>query len=364
MAKSAIQWTDFPWNPLRARFGGKVGWSCVKVSEGCAHCYAEQQNRTARFGGTGLNYTVRSDEKVEHFLDEKTLAQPLHWCKPRRVFVCSMTDLFGEWVTDEQIDRVFAVMALTPQHTFQVLTKRPERMRAYLASEVLRAPMAGIEEVADRMANGLRLRLPDPMPWPLPNVWLGTSVENQRCADERIPHVLATLAAVHFISVEPLLEAMNLRGYRDPVKRTNDANYLSPTLCVDEHGALYERPALDWVVAGGESGPHARPFDLGWARSLRDQCAAAGVPFFMKQVGARVLGPDNPPVLRRWILADGERTGEWVPLIIGRNAGVRPENAIGWVSANTHGADPAEWPDDLRKREFPLARRHPGGPSA
>lgn len=136
--KSAIEWTDATWNPLRARDHetGAEGWACVRVSPGCVNCYAATLNETQRWGrGTGRDYVVGALERVETYLHDETLTQPLRWRKPRMIFVCSMTDLFGEWVPDEAIDRVFAVMALSPQHKYQVLTKRPERMLAYIASK-------------------------------------------------------------------------------------------------------------------------------------------------------------------------------------------------------------------------------------
>lgn len=256
-----IQWSDATWNPLRAigpsRPGNEqaIGWHCERVSPGCQHCYAETINQH-RFG-TGLPYNRAAREAVEVFIDEKALSQPLHWKKPRRIFVCSMTDLFGEWVPDEMIDRVFAVMALASQHTFQLLTKRPERMREYLANDdrmyVLRS---GIEEWG-----------PEDLRWPLPNVWLGVSAEDQRWADQRIPVLLDTPAAVRFISAEPLLGQIHLMHYWLP----------NPHL---------SGPVLSWVIVGGESGPGARPCDVGWIRSIVRQCQEAGVAVFYKQGGA------------------------------------------------------------------------------
>jgi len=297
-----IEWTDETWNPIRARVSyDTIGWHCERVSPGCENCYAERINRD-RFG-TGLPYTRPSRDKVSVCLDEKVLVQPLHWRKPRRVFVCSMTDLFGEWVPDDMLDRIFAVMALAPQHTFQVLTKRPERMREYFRPEWkdggdrLRWRARGIaEHVAYLNATG-----PHPktmvIPYlPLPNCWLGVSAEDQRWWDERVPELLATPAAVRFVSAEPLLSPIET-GW-------------------DEWGYV-ERP--DWLIVGGESGPGARPCDISWIRSLRDQCQAAGVPVFVKQLGSRWAHP-----------------------------GIR-----GLKGLNPKGGDPAEWPEDLRVRVWP-----------
>jgi protein gp37 len=199
--------------------------------------------------------------------------------RPRRIFVNSMSDLFHENVTDEMRDRIFAVMALCPQHIFQVLTKRPERMLKYLTtSSVLRT---------DRLTKIVGLNFPigtesklQPIAWPLPNVWLGVSVENQAAADERIPLLLQTPAALRFVSCEPMLGSVDLL-------RTPRPGYMHDWLTgeyetVREHRST---PHLDWVIAGGESGPGARPMHPEWARALRDQCDEAGVPFFFKQWG-------------------------------------------------------------------------------
>ncbi|HEX3809571.1 MAG TPA: phage Gp37/Gp68 family protein [Rhizomicrobium sp.] len=271
-AKSKIEWTDSTWKPIRARrlSTGKVGWHCVHMSEGCRNCYAERQNKNT-FYGNGLAYKPGHEMDIEIFLDEKTLTAPLRWKNPRQIFVCSMTDLFADFVKDEWIDRIFAVMALCPQHTFQILTKRPERMRAYLteARAKFAGEMLGTYEMIVSAAMGklglgpgqFRETFPNGMPWPLPNVWLGTSCEDQATANARSGPLFDTPAAVRFFSLEPLLGPIDMHLGED----------LSLT--------------PDWVIVGGESGPNARPMHPDWARSLRDQCAAAGVPFFFKQWG-------------------------------------------------------------------------------
>jgi protein gp37 len=221
---------------------------------------------------------------VEAFIDEKVLLQPLHWrvgirdqgsevSRARRIFVQNQSDLFAEWVTDEMLDQAFAVMALCPQHIFQVLTKRPERMRAFIFSA--RNRLGEIIFVnALRGIGGLdpeKWRHSSERPWPLPNVWLGVSVENQVAADKRIPLLLQTPAAKRFLSCEPLLGPINL-----------DLAMFLP--CQTISGVeIGNWP--DWLIVGGESGPGARPMHPDWARSLRDQCAAAGIPFFFKQWG-------------------------------------------------------------------------------
>lgn len=255
-AHSKIEWTDATWNPLRARSrsSGKLGTHCVKVSPGCEHCYAEAINR--RFG-TGLTY--RRQANVETFADPRTLTQPLAWQRPRRVFVGSMTDVFGEWVERHTLAKLLGIAAYCRRHTFQFLTKRPERMCVLLAQMTLAECLN---------AAGLA---PDFLPaWPLANVWLGVTAEDQQRADERIPWLLKTPAAVRFVSCEPLLGPVQLINEFGP-------RWLGETTVF--------HPRLDWVIVGGESGPQARPMHPDWARSLRDQCQAAGVAFFLKQWG-------------------------------------------------------------------------------
>lgn len=274
---TSIEWTDASLNPLRVRHRqtGKIGWHCEHKSEGCRFCYAEPINRRL---GTGLDYKPGHLADVEAFLDEKTLLQPFKWKRPRKIFLGSMTDLFGDWVTDEQLDRIFAVMAICGHHTFQVLTKRPERMRAYVSAmnfqrllDVL--PRDGswprtFDEMSARLDPATtqehraihRAELPM---LPLPNVWLGVSCEDQATADERLAHLRQTPATIRFASFEPLLGPID--GLAEEL--------------------IVSFSALDWAIVGGESGPHARPTHPDWARSLRDQCEAAGVAYFFKQWG-------------------------------------------------------------------------------
>lgn len=244
--KTHIEWTDATWNPVTG---------CSKVSAGCKHCYAERDwarlaaNPATRYYGRAFT-DVRCHGDV--------LDLPERWQRPRRIFVNSMSDLFHDAVPDEFIDEVFAAMARSPQHVFQILTKRPARMLAYLAqAEGQIRDLVKYEPTAEAMQ------------WPLPAVHLGVSIEDQPSADERISQLLQTPAAVRWISAEPLLAAVDLRPYLDWAFANADMS----------------RPDLGWVVAGGESGPHARPMHPDWVRSLRDQCAAAGVPFLFKQWG-------------------------------------------------------------------------------
>jgi protein gp37 len=254
-----IEWTDEVWN---------VVTGCEKVSPGCDNCYAETfAERWRGIPGhhfeTGFDVTLRPER----------LTLPLRWRKPKRVFVNSMSDLFHKDIPDEYIARTFAVMALTPQHTYQILTKRHGRMRALLSDpefekqvdyELLHFP-----PFADPKLIRRSWPLPKPS-WPLPNVWLGVSVEDQKRADLRIPALTQTPAAVRFLSCEPLLGPVDV------------SQWLGDTDS-DEPGAY--RDGIHWVIAGGESGRGARPMAPQWATSLRDQCADADVPFFFKQFG-------------------------------------------------------------------------------
>ncbi|MFD1328258.1 phage Gp37/Gp68 family protein [Mycoplana ramosa] len=290
-----IEWTDATWNPITG---------CSVVSAGCTNCYA------MKLAGTRLKHHpsrvgLTKDSKAgpvwtgEVRLNSEWLDQPLRWSRPRMIFVCAHGDLFAEGVPDAWIDQVFAVMALCPQHTFQVLTKRPERMREYLT----RPAGNGLPDVRNHLAwevtagvmnaylPGWKKEAPNGKrrsraiaafsSWPLTNVWLGVSVEDQRRADERIPVLLDTPAALRWISAEPLLGALRLRDFLPTC-----AQYCAHG-CTASGDQECDRhlPKLDWVVVGGESGAGARPMQPEWAESLRDQCAAADVPFLFKQWG-------------------------------------------------------------------------------
>jgi protein gp37 len=270
-----IQWTDETWNCVRG---------CSRVSSGCGDstgggCYAERQ--AYRFSGPGMSYEglVRMTPKGPRWtgkvvLVEDKLNDPLRWKKPRRIFVNSMSDLFHESLSDESIDRIFAVMGNCSEergHVFQVLTKRPARMLEYMNTRARKA------------WNGPRMNRSS---FPPNNIWLGVSVENQETADERVPLLMETPADVRWISAEPLLGLIDLESV--------------PTM----------EGSIDWVVVGGESGPGARPMHPDWARSLRDQCVAAGVPFFFKQWGEWVptanVGFGDSPRAKTMTFATGE----------------------------------------------------------
>jgi len=254
--KSRIEWTESTWNPTTG---------CTKVSQGCKHCYAERDwTRLVHLPA----YQGRAFTDVE--CHPERLDQPLRWKRPRRVFVNSMSDMFHESVPDGFIDRVFAVMALAKQHTFQVLTKRPRRMLDYCKTLGKHNGIDRVSIAAQQMSSktGFLWHKGD-VGWNLPNVHLGVSVEDQATADERIPLLLQTPAAVRWISAEPLL---------GPVDIQLSINRVPWRIGGGDAG-------LHWVVTGGESRPKARPTHPDWFRSLRDQCKAAGVPFLFKQWG-------------------------------------------------------------------------------
>lgn len=322
---TGIEWTDrSDWNAIRG---------CTRESEGCRNCYAEAI--AARFSGPGQPFEGFAERtaggprwtgKIELIEDRLTL--PLRWRKPARIFANSAFDLFHESVPDAWIDRVFAVMALCPHHTFQILTKRAKRMREYLSDhDVAYRILCAAERIDHKSLNNRfmwsiesrdedRGAVGTPARWPLPNVWLGVSAEDQRRADERIPYLLATPAAIRFVSAEPLLGPIDFRqiGGRD-----------GDGFNAFDDGAddgVRAEPILDWIIVGGESGPNARPMQIPWARSILGQCRAAGVACFVKQLGTEPIWED----------------GAFLNLRHGK------------------GADMSEWPSDLRVQEFPNAR--------
>ena len=326
--KSNIEWTERTWNPI-------VG--CSIVSPGCTKCYAmkmaariEAMNAGERAKGkpTHAPHYDGTTKKVNgHAVwtgklapaPDSILMEPLRRKKPTMWFVNSMSDLFHEAVTDEQIDRVFAVMALCSQHTFQVLTKRAERMRNYASNPETRSRVAKAADAIDRKRHGGAIQ------WPLPNVWTGCSCERQKEADERIPLLLQTPAAVRFISAEPLLGPIDFTPKADSGYQRLSEWYRPNGF--DETGSQPRRermagyfPRIDWIIVGGESGPGARPFDIDWARSILRQCEVAGVRAFMKQLGSNPYSDERP--------MHGQPRGKY--------------------------DDPARWPPELRVRQFPI----------
>lgn len=354
---TGISWTHFP-----EGYGGVSEWrgvtwnpvsGCTRVSPGCANCYALTLHNqryaanvrrvlpdpahgtdsvgaerkaigigrdytwpeAARAGGsTDLPFAPQYDKpfNIVQMLGEKRLREPLHWTKPRAVFVNSMSDLFHEEVTDEFLDRVFGVMALTPQHVYMVLTKRPERMRAYFASpdvwariEVQARILYRPKQIAGKVLIG-----------PLGNVWLGTSVEDQQRAEERLPYLLDTPAAIHFVSAEPLLGPLD---FIDPDRLYGDQHHggdwdwlghqfdplpdvgaFCATCGNTQHNSMHRGeggPYLDWILVGGESGLRPRPMNLLWVESILAQCEDAGVAYFGKQRVGRIPGLPLPAPL-------------------------------------------------------------------
>lgn len=244
-----IEWATDSWNPIQAKIKGKTGrgYHCTKISPGCANCYAEATNILR---GNGLPFDNRA---TDFELVTKTLEAPLHWRKPRRVFVQSMGDLFHEGISFWLIAEVFRIIKRSSaDHQFLILTKRPERLKKFIVF------------------------LYDTLGLTWPNVWLGVTAENQEQADKRIPLLLGVPVAVRFVSYEPALGPLDIK--KTIKKWKFDQFNLGNTKAIGEK-------TIDWVICGGESGPNARPMHPDWARSVRDQCQAADVPFFFKQWG-------------------------------------------------------------------------------
>jgi protein gp37 len=268
---SKIEWTDASDN---------IVTGCTRVSEGCDNCYIE---RTPPFRMEGRRFDqVGVGGMIPVRLHPDRLLQPLRWRRPRRIFMPSLGDLFHDDVPDEFIAKSFAVASLARRHTYQITTKRPARMRSLLNGTSWRRLCEDTQDQlnAEAYEAGVLPRYEferkrdqwwSDFTEPLPNVWLGVSVENQKWADIRVPALLDTPAAVRWLSCEPLLGPVNLDPWRNP------GDLPDPRTPADSR--------LNWVVVGGESGPRARPMHPDWARSLRDQCTSAGVPFFFKQHG-------------------------------------------------------------------------------
>lgn len=325
---SPISWTDATW-PIVA--------GCEYASPGCSNCWAVRDSwrlahnpnpkvHNAYFG----TVDKRPDGKlvwsgiVRELWDR--LDWPLKWRGEKKVFVCSQADLFHQRVSFEFIAAVFGIGALCPEHTLQILTKHPARARAFFAwlegerGRPLESCLWYARRAISRKYDNRGPFADDPPPWPLENVWFGVTVEDQRRADERVPELLRVPAAKRWLSVEPMLESIDLTNIR-----TFDEGHT-------ERGTHHDLADLDWIVCGGESAQtraHTRPFDLAWARALRDQCRAAGVPFFMKQLGTK---PINWPVRAQLDPADPWPRGK---------------------TSRYKWHEPEHWPEDLRVQEFP-----------
>lgn len=345
--KGGIAWTDHTWNPIRG---------CSRVSKGCENCYAEQVAK--RWSGPGQPYEglVRIDKDGKSkaqwngrvkFIDEH-LTDPLHWTRPRTVFVNSMSDLFHDNVSFSEIAAIFGVMAASPRHTFQVLTKRPGRARAFFGW--VAAQDIGLDGTAGRLHcvfEALRAEVGEELhtkhcadpdgPWPLPNVWLGVSVEDQESANQRIPHLLACPAAVRWVSYEPALGPVDFR-HIDADSAGHEWGQIDSLTGKNSDMGRPWRDApgkLDWIVIGGESGTGARPFDLAWARSVLSQARKAGAACFVKQLGANAMDPPNGLCGAATVVPD------------------HAEAIVNKRLKDRKGGDMDEWPENLRVREWP-----------
>lgn len=335
MGETSIEWTNTTWNPVRG---------CSVHSPGCTRCYAMRQAH--RFSGPGQPYEgltkltgAGPQWTGEVRLVPEMLDKPIRWRKPRRIFVNSMSDLFHESLSNEEIAAVFGVMAACPQHTFQVLTKRARRMREWF-EDAYGDVCGAVDDAIGRGAQpppgwklfrqshhhastGVYLGSEEwwegDLPWPLPNVWLGVSCEDQRRWDERVPHLLHTPAAVRWVSAEPLLGPVDAWAMLAGEVRDRCLGILGTE----------GMPGLDWLVVGGESGPGARPCSVDWIRDLVQQCQRAEVPVFVKQLGRYLHVPERAQARR---LLGGELLRKL---------------------RDRKGGDMAEWPDDLKIREMP-----------
>lgn len=305
MQKTKIEWTDFSASLLKYRdAAGQTVHACVKISPGCTHCYAETLSNRWK---PGRKYTLPMTRETTPFFDEAEAKRILKSkaLAGHRVFVDDMTDLFGDWVPDEIIDRHFHVFEQRSDVTFQVLTKRAERSRQYLSWRW------------GKRYDGPGSRIP------ARNVWIGCSVEDQQRADQRIPQLLATPAAVRFLSCEPLLGPVNLCA----IAGGPDNEFCRGGFCDRVPGNCRpSQPGIHWVIVGGESGHAARPMHPDWVRSLRDQCQSAAVPFFFKQWGELAptgVGQASPRA--RWGLVGPK--SEWVEYPKSKEIVVQPAAA-------------------------------------
>lgn len=299
---TAIQWTDVTDNIIRVAGGG---WWCRKISPGCAHCYAEQRNQNTFFNGNQLAYTGQPPQLE---LQRRLIAGWTRQTTTQRHFVSSMTDVFGEWVPQKWCFEFLDGMAAAPLQTFQVLTKRADVMRQRVTAWLFARGLAQVPA----------------------HIWLGISVENQATADQRIPELLGIPAAVRFLSCEPLLGPIDL----------NDCGCGGAFRIPDTGLTGACGQGIDWVIIGGESGPNARSCNLDWIGSLVAQCQAADVATFVKQLGAL-------PV------TDNANLYDWAtePKLVAHGDAFA---ACRLVLKDKKGGDLAEFPDQLKFRDFPL----------
>lgn len=371
---TSIGWTDATWPVING---------CRRCSPGCENCYAERLiatrlSKTPKYQGLAVYKESGPRWTGESRLWAPHLDWPLRWRKPRKIFVADMGDLFFESVTNEEIAAVFGVMAACPQHQFQVLTKRPERMREWykwverqraelVDGSHLRSVHAVDGEIGAHLAAWETCRRACAAAtgrfgsqqrrfWPLHNVWIGVSVESQKYADERIPILLDTPAAIRFVSYEPALEAVDFSVYmpawfcdacghfmqgRGDAGAAVDEDEADPQ-CSKCYSLNVRHEGLSWVIVGGESGPKARPFNVEWARTVVRQCADAEVPCFVKQLGSVPM--DTTENARLW----PARTELWQRL--------PGSNLHQFILKDRKGDVPEEWPDGVRVQRFPRVR--------
>lgn len=292
--RGGIGWTDFSVNPIRAvaAGSGRVGHYCEKVSAGCKNCYSSRLQ--PRFGLP--QFQEQRTDCIKPFLDDAVLDGVVRRRKPAKFFWCDMTDMFGDWVPDEWITACFGVMAATPQHTHQVLTKRARRTYDWFR----RMGTSNLDALRDSAFNAIGKfgELRRGTTWPLPNVWLGVSAEDQKNADERIPWLMETPAAIRFVSYEPMLGPLRLWKLASGWYHENTIGYevypLSGMMAMPD--CDWGSGKIDWVIAGAESGPGARPMDDSWIRAVRDECVQHGTKLFFKQRvwpgGRKILAPE------------------------------------------------------------------------
>lgn len=352
MGATPIEWTDHSINPIRAKLGARVGHYCEKVSPGCKNCYSSRLQ--PRFGLPQFQ-EQRGNADVVPFFDVSKLKEVLRRRKPTKFFWCDMTDMFGEWVPEGWIAACFAAMAATPWHTHQVLTKRAERMRT-VVTEMYADDGARLVDAAEWLAGQISACHlgEDEWTFPLKNVWLMVSAEDQPRADERIHHLLATPAAVRGVSAEPLIGPLDLleylpitcaeRAVRHHHRTNHDCSGSGAEAYCEECRFDFGSASLDWVIPGGESGAGARECQLAWVDSLVQQCADARTACFVKQLG-KVVRFDRED--------DGQGLG-WGPYVRFH------EDDDLMMTAHTKGGAIDEWPLRLRVRQFPC----PGAPAA
>jgi protein gp37 len=353
-SRTDIAWTEATWNPVRG---------CTRVSPGCENCYAERV--AARFSAPGAPYhglAVMTDKGPRWTREVRAIPErledPLRWQRPRMIFVNSTSDLFHESLSDVDIQNVFGVMeaARSRGHRFQILTKRAERMARWVADWAKKI------DYADDSGRGYAGRYD--------HVWLGVSVEDQQRADERIPWLLKTPAAVRFLSVEPMLGKVDL----DPAHCSNCYLRGTEEIAALDDGTAWcatcdseatyswwldacatldpsDQPGISWVIVGGESGPGSRPFDLAWARRVIAQCSEAGVSIFFKQAGSAPVDGD----WRTGLFAPEDKRSIARAAALGYPPGATPPNLV--VLRDRKGGDLSELPAEFNVRQFPEAKR-------